>query len=313
MSSQKQVTTKFQEFDPKKLTFTDFEENERTKTQLIAFPNYEGGALMLQCPWIKLFTYGVPRESEYVKTDADRAKIKIPLDLTDSEVKEFYEKLREFDSIMGSLEMKKKLFPKKFDKYEYVPLVRTPAEEEEEEEEDSKKTKYPRPPYIKVKLDTTWPEIKIKTKVYKSIMKDDKRERTEEKIETVQEFANFVRYMSNIRPIIRPVKGWAQKKQANPSQPMQYGVMFKLIKLEVEPSEGSGGNNLITEYLNQDAFIDSDEENEFQGPPKSPVKSSLPLKKVDEEDEEEEEEEEEPEPPKKNKSSTKAPSSRKTK
>lgn len=309
MSSQKQVTTKFQEFDPKKLIFTDFEENERTKTQLISFPNYEGGALMLQCPWIKLFTYGVPRESEYVKTDADRAKIKIPLDLTDSEVKEFYNKLRQFDEIMGSVEMKKKLFPKKFDKYEYVPLVRTPAEEEEEEEEDSKKTKYPRPPYIKVKLDTTWPDIKIKTKVYKSVMKDDKRERTEEKIETVQEFANFVRYMSNIRPIIRPVKGWAQKKQANPSQPMQYGVMFKLIKLEVEPSESSGGNNLITEYLNQDAFIDSDDENELQGPPKSPVKSVLPLKKVEEEDEEEDEDEEEPEPPKKNKNS-KASSSR---
>jgi hypothetical protein len=109
---------------------------------------------------------------------------------------------------------------------------------------------------------------------------------------------------------------------------MLYGVTFKIIKIEVEPPENN--NSLLSNYLNNDAFIDSDdEESTFQGKPSEPVSmTKLPLVKsstakkhvVDDDDEdedphaeEEEEEEEEseaeeseeeepiPEPPKKGK------------
>lgn len=343
MTSHKQTeqeTTKFQDFNVSQLSFTELTENDRSKSQLIAYPRYgkNGQALMLQAPWIKLDDYGVPRMSEYIKSDADRAKLKIPLNSEYPESQAFQDKMGELDNYLGSAEMKDKLFGKKASKYKYIPIVRSPLEEDEDDEnkKKSKRTR-PYPPYIKPKIDTTWPDTKIKTKIFKSTLTEDgKRERTanvvpildEEgkavmdengnntyrPIETITEYADFVTYQSNVRVIISPVKLWAQKKPSGTDPMLQYGMMFKIIKMEVEPSAGNV-NSLIATYRNNDKFIDSDDEEDmtqFRGPPPSPAKNALPLKKTaptmqqpdDEEEEDEEEqvdepeEEEEPEPPK---------------
>ncbi len=298
MSAQ-QTTTKYQDFNAKDLTFTKFEENERSKAQNLAFPRYkETQRLMLQGPWIDMNAYGVPQPGEYYKTDKDRAFIKIPLDLNNPEVKEFYDKLQSIDELMCSKEFKAQQFGDKAKKYKYAyPICRVPIEDEDEE--DEKKKKYPRPPYMKVKLDATWPETKILTQVYTSIMKDGKREREKQNVESVDDFAGVVRYLSKIRPIIQPVKAWCEKKGKMGKDYLEYGVTFKLIKVEVEPHV-SGTSNLSS-YMNNDAFIDSDEENDepkFQGKPNisstSKNSSTLPLvnKKLKNEDEDEEEDEE---------------------
>lgn len=299
MSTQ-QTTTKYQDFDVKDLTFTKFEENEKSKAQNMAFPRYkETQRLMLQAPWIEMNAYGVPQIGEYYKTDKDRAFIKIPLDLNNPEVKEFYEKLQSIDEMMSSKKFKEQQFGAKASKYKYAyPICRVPVEDDEEDEEkDKKKSKYPRPPYMKVKLDATWPETKITTQVFTSIMKDGKRDREKQEVESVDDFANHVRYLSKIRPIITPVKAWCEKKAKMGSNEMQYGLTFKLIKIEVEPHVGGGSN--MSQYMNNDAFIDSDDEGEtkFQGKPtSSSIKTStLPLinkgKKNDDEESEAEEEE----------------------
>jgi hypothetical protein len=321
MSTQ-QTTTKFQDFDIKDLTFTKFEENERSKAQNMAFPRFkETQRLMIQGPWIEMNAYGVPQLGEYYKTDKDRAFIKIPLDLNNPEVKEFYEKLQSIDELMNSKKFKEQQFGAKASKYKYAyPICRVPVEDEEDEDKDKKKSKYPRPAYMKVKLDATWPETKITTQVFTSIMKDGKREREKQEVESVDDFANVVRYLSKIRPIITPVKAWCEKKAKMGSNEMQYGLTFKLVKIEVEPHVGGGSN--MSQYMNNDAFIDSDDDDEpkFQGKPSVTKISSLPLinktkaSKVDEdeeddedpqngkeseaeeEEEEEEESEEEPEP-----------------
>jgi hypothetical protein len=313
MSTQ-QKTTKFQEFAAKDLSFTKFEENERSKAQNLAFPRYkETQRLMLQGPWIDMNAYGVPQLGEYYKTDKDRAFIKIPLDLSNPEVKEFYEKLQTIDELMSSKEFKAQQFGDKAKKYKYAyPICRVPMEDEDEEDE-KKKSKYPRPPYMKVKLDATWPETKITTQVYTSIMKDGKREREEQKVESVDDFANVVRYLSKIRPIISPVKAWCEKKGKMGKDFLEYGITFKLVKVEVEPHVGNSSN--LSSYMNNDAFIDSDEEADepkFQGKPAVSVAktTTLPLVKntkndddedeedpqVDEDEDEESEAEEEPEP-----------------
>jgi hypothetical protein len=323
MSTQ-QTTTKYQDFDVNDLTFTKFEENERSKAQNLAFPRYkETQRLMLQAPWIEMNAYGVPQLGEYYKTDKDRAFIKIPLDLSNPEVKEFYEKLQSIDEMMASKEFKTQQFGAKASKYKYAyPICRVPMEDEDDDDEkEKKKSKYPRPPYMKVKLDATWPETKILTQVYTSVMKDGKREREKQNVESVDDFANVVRYLSKIRPIITPVKGWCEKKGKMGKDYLEYGVTFKLVKIEVEPHVGSGNN--MSQYMNNDAFIDSDDEDtpKFQGKPANVKTSTLPLinknknnesdeeeeenddDKDDEEEEEEEEEEPEPEPepPKKGK------------
>jgi hypothetical protein len=295
MSTQ-QTTTKFQDFDVKDLTFTKFEENERSKAQNMAFPRFkETQRLMLQGPWIEMNAYGVPQLGEYYKTDKDRAFIKIPLDLNNPEIKEFYEKLQSIDEMMSSKKFKEQQFGAKASKYKYAyPICRVPVEDEEEDEDkDKKKSKYPRPPYMKVKLDATWPETKITTQVFTSIMKDGKREREKKEIESVDDFANHVRYLSKIRPIITPVKGWCEKKAKMGSNEMQYGLTFKLVKIEVEPHVGGGSN--MSQYMNNDAFIDSDDdEPKFQGKPSMTKTSALPLINKSKKDEEEEEDDEDP-------------------
>jgi hypothetical protein len=326
MTSQQTVTTKYQDFIPSDLTFTKFEENERSKGQNLGYARYkkEGQRLMLQCPHIKLNSYGVPQPGDYYPTDSSRAFIKVPLDLSNTDVNEFYEKLKGIDEVMESDEFKTMQFGKdKKKKYKYMPIVRVP-EEDPDAEDDPKKKKYPRPPYAKFKLNVTWPDTKILTEVFISTMKDGKRERTKAEVNSIDEFASHVRFNSTIRPIITPVKAWCEKKVKQGSDYMLYGVTFKIIKIEVEPPENN--NSLLSNYLNNDAFIDSDEESEFQGKPAvtSSVSTAvsttkLPLKvnkntkqeeddeESDEEEEDEEEEEEEdepepiPEPPKKGK------------
>ena len=140
MSTQ-QTTTKFQDFDVKDLSFTKFEEKEQSKAQNMAFPRFkETQRLMLQAPWIDMNAYGVPQLGEYYKTDKDRAFIKIPLDITNPEIKEFYEKLQSIDEMMASKKFKEMQFGAKASKYKYAyPICRVPGEDEDEMKKKKRK------------------------------------------------------------------------------------------------------------------------------------------------------------------------------
>jgi len=126
-------------------------------------------------------------------------------------------------------------------------------------------------------------------------MVDGKRQRTEvTDMASVDDFARVVSFQSNFRPIVRLVKFWAQPlTKKDPT----WGATLKIVKTEVEPS--SKGNSLYKDYMNSDAFLDSDEESGKQSKPvvtkqvahvesddseseqetKAPVKS-VPAKKV---------------------------------
>jgi len=256
--SAKQLTTSYTDFETNRLTFTDFQENDRSKGQLISYPRYdhptlgENQPLMLQLPWMNLSTYGIPREGEYYKTSYDRGFIKTPLVTDGNEVVTvLVGKLKEMDKLWGSDKNKKKFFGKKWKKYKYQSIFReSPIDEDDE-------NSVVRPAYMKLKLDLAWPDGEVKTKIYNSVLNEDgKRERTEVECSTVDDVAGVIRWKSNIRPIIRPVKMWAQP--ASRSDP-GYGIVWKIVKIEVEPSENSGGS-LYKSYYNNDAFLDSDDD-----------------------------------------------------
>lgn len=257
MSDTKDLTVPFEKFEPERLTFTDLEENDRSKGQLISYPRYnhpvkgENQPLMLQASWSKLFTYGVPRAGEYYKTDYDRSFLKLPIDSDNQQQMELVSKLEAIDELYGSEKKKKQMFGKKYKKYEYNKIVR---ESQSDDDVD-------RPRYIKLKLETAWPNGEILTKVYRSELKDvngkEKRVRTHLEVTTIDDFADNVRYLSKVRPIIRPVKMWAQP--ATRKDP-GYGIVFKIVKIEVEPNQ-SGGSSL-KDYYNNDAFLDSDDDDE---------------------------------------------------
>jgi hypothetical protein len=185
---------------------------------------------------------------EYYKEDKDRGFIKVPLDYSDPEIMKMVTEFKKVDKVYGSDDFKKKSFDKKAGKYEYQPIIREPEEDDEG---------VTRPPYMKLKLDTSWPEGNVLTEVYTSELVMDEesgkeiRKRTKVDLTTVTEFAANVTYMCRFRPVFRPVKMWAhQQKMKDP----QYGIVFKAIKLEVEPNKNS--NSVYQSYLKSDMFLD---------------------------------------------------------
>jgi hypothetical protein len=265
-------TVEYNKFNVKNLSFTKLEENSRSKGQMIAYPRYDPtnsgkeGPLFLQSPWIKLYTYGVPRLGEYYKTDADRSHLRVPFDLSIPEVAEFAEKMKSIDAYLGSPECMETMFGKKFKKYKYQPIYREGQDQtnddESDDEDKQKKSKEtaPRPPYMKIKLDTTWPDNNIKTQVFNSVLNKETGKRTRTKVEninTVDDFANVVRFLANVRLMFRPVKFWAH---GSSKKDPECGVVFKLIKVEVEPNQTS--NSMYKQIYDNDNFIDSDGEDE---------------------------------------------------
>ena len=116
----------FNNFKATELTITGTKIN---KTMIIKFINKRP----TQTPWIKLNAYGVPKLSDYLKTELERAFIKVPLNDD-----EFKTKLLEVDMLMVSVGLKQEHLGPDYDKYTYVSLVKI--------QEDKQ-------PYIELKLD----------------------------------------------------------------------------------------------------------------------------------------------------------------
>jgi hypothetical protein len=285
MSNPRDLTIKFNDFNASNLSFTKLEENDRSKGQKIAYVRYKNPKTntdvspYIQLPFIKLSTYGIPRIDEYHPDDSKRGYIKLPLDQSEDEVKQFSQTLKMLDDYLSSDEMREQLFGSMSSKYRYVGLFRVP---DDEERTDKNKKPVSRPPYIKVKLNTTYPDNQVLTQVYKSVMEEDKRVRTLiTDITSIDDLTKHVSYLSKVRLIIRPVKLWSATKPDK-----TYGLTFKVMKIEYEPSERSS-NNFSKEYLNADVFVDgSDEETPVKplmkmdlSDDEKPVSSKPPLKK----------------------------------
>ena len=270
-----EMTTNFTGVKVSHLNFTDFEENTRSKGQKISYPRYtnpDTGSempLFIQFPWVDLKSYGVPKIGEYYSDDSQRSFVKVPLDQSIPEIKQLSELLREMDEKIGSDTFKKAMFGNKADKYQYQPIFRMPQEEDEDTKKEPKKDYGPKHPYMKLKIDTTYPDNQVKSIVFTSVMEGCKRVRNKvDGIKSIDDFASHICWMSRIRPIVRPVKLWAQA--ANKKDPT-YGLTFKIAKTEVEPPNKSNSN--VKLFMESDAFLDSDEESDT-------VETVAPIKSV---------------------------------
>jgi hypothetical protein len=247
MNQSRVMTTNFTDVDVSKLSFTDIEDNTISKGQRIAYPRYnnpqlgEVAPLYIQFPWVLMNQYGIPRLDEYFSDDSQRSFIKVPLDQSVPEIKVFSELLKLIDKKLDSKEFRKKMFGLYEDKYVYQPIFRLPLEVDE-----LTKTKYgPLHPYMRLKLDTTFPDNQVKTLVYNSIMENGKRVRTKlDNIKTIDDMINNMPFLSRIRLIGRPVKLWIAPIDDN----LTYGLIFKMIKVEIEPplNKKSNDNALLS-------------------------------------------------------------------
>ncbi len=264
--SKNTMTKKYTKFEPKRIHFTDLEENKRSKGQKIAYVRYNDQkrgdqTLFLQTPQIHLNTYGIPKAGDYYSDDKQRSFIKVPLNTEEEDTKLFYDKLSELDKYLDSDEMRIKIFGslKKAKGYKYQSIVRQVAAQTIEENSDSdsedegnakqtQKTTYPRPPYIKAKMNLDWESGNITTKMFKLV--DGKRVKTQ--VKTLNDVEQLVTFMSTIRMVLMPNKLWALKTFDG----KKYGLSFKIMHLEVEPVQRKS----LKEYFENDAFVDSDEE-----------------------------------------------------
>ena len=285
----KDLTVNYVDIDVARISSTELQENERSKGQRIAYPRYhhpvlgENQALMMQFPWIRLETYGVPRAGEYFKSDADRSFVKVPLNSSIPEVATLIEKVKELDAYFASEDFATKLLGKKWNKYTYQPIYRetnVQQGDDSDEEGAAKKDVEVKLPYLKLKIDTEYGSNAIKTQVFRSETVDGKRVRTEvTDLACLDDFTKLVSYQSNFRPITRLVKFWAQP--LTKKDPI-WGATLKIAKAEVEPS--AKGNGLYKQYMNADAFLDSDEEGEVKvstQPSKTPVKKTVEVESED--------------------------------
>merc|ERR1712072_392508 len=270
------------ELESSRLSFTTLEENERSKGQKIAYPRYhhptlgEGQSLIIQGCWTKMISYGVPTLGEYYTSDDDRKFLKMPFDMSNPEVVEMVKPLQEIDEMYSTEDFKKENFGKYAKKYTYTPIFR---QAQEDEDDDNSK-----PPYMKLKLNTSWPEGNVTTKVFLTEKLDDGTvKRTLQEVESVTDFATHVRYLCNFRPLFTPVKMWAQQhKMKDP----KYGIVFKLIAIEVEPMANSSSS--YQNFQSSDLFIDdTNVPTTTIQTSESKVESSKLVQKLDDDDEDE--------------------------
>ena len=164
---------------------------------------------LLRFPWINLSTFGVPPKGEYTKEDKQRLFIKVPIE-DDSEL---YRQLKALDHKLKYeiIETKTLAIFGSGNNYEYEPLLRF----------NIKTGKA----YIKVKLDTTFPDNHILTEVW--CVKDDTKHQCQ--FDNIDDFALCVAFKSDIRMIVQVVKIWVIN--------MKYGLTLKLKKVGVKPYE----------------------------------------------------------------------------
>jgi hypothetical protein len=275
MSSNNKVTQHLDStFDVSRLCFTNLEETSRSKGQKIAYPRYKTGdgkdsSLVLQTPFIQITSYGIPKKSDFYKTESDRSFIKVPLDPEQSqEVKEMYEKLKEIDvhltedggikeTIFGSARSAKQ--------YKYQPIVRQPvvmetvdsdSDSDDDTKDTSKKDMPFRPDYFKAKFRIDWDSKELTTKFYEKI-KDEETGKFKRKliegVKSIAEAQNHIRYQGKVRLVMIPNKLWVMKNYEG----KKYGMSFKVTHVEVEQRPKTSN---MKEILDGDAFIsDSDE------------------------------------------------------
>ena len=198
--------------------------------------------------------YGVPRLGDYYKDDIQRSFIKLPLNQSISEVQEFSKMIKDLDNQLSSDAFKEKIFGSKSKKYTYQSIFRLPNEEDED---IVKPNSIPRIPYMKLKLNTTYPTNEIITTVFlKDKLKNEYK--IVEDIANVDNFCKYVCYQSKLKAIIAPVKLWAQ---ASTIKDPMYGITFKILKVQVEQPVNTSIST--KDYLNNmDGFLNSDSEEE---------------------------------------------------
>jgi len=253
------------DFNIKHFSLTEIDvTNERSKSQMIAYPRYDEATVRFQTPEFQVSQYGLAPIGEYAKSDDDfqRKQLKLVLDPTQEGCVALNDMFTSIDKYM--LDSQKKIFTGKLSKlkFSYKSVVREPQVQDDliDDEEDSKKTagkeKKEKYNFWKAKLDTDFDTGKILTTVF---IRDPENPTAKPKrvpVDTPTQLEQFFRWGSKVRMIVMMNKMWADKQPKEAGSDRKFGLGFKVMSLEITPSERQG---LFRTEVQNYAFIDKNE------------------------------------------------------
>lgn len=297
-------TTKVPIYRYNQVDFDKLEVSELNKdgAQPLAYINYRDDNLnastkvLVQTGNINITSHGIPSldkpesKNNYYPDDSKREFMKIPLDPEQEACNELKEFLQKADEWAGSSEMRKKLFGKRADKYQYLECVKTPQpmnnDEDSDDDADKKKKnktrkEYPIIDFVKMKFDVVQDGKGrlVRTKLKK--VEGDKKKLI--KAETMTEVANELNFHSRCKYIFYFNKIWANKSPASGSKMIMYGIGFKIMAVEYTQGKGGGLKADDIDFI-------SEEDDDDEEPKKNTKKNKSP--KMDDSDADDNEEEE---------------------
>lgn len=250
------------------------DDNDRVPAQKLSYIRYKSkgrvGQLHMKTPRIQNTSGGIPQEGPFYPDDMKRAKgYKIPFNKSNPDEIDYYNKMKELDDWFSSEQFRKDVLgwsEKISQGYDYTPIVRLPQEVEEEEIDehtDPEKIKSikqlkekrekmgPRPDYMKSYFELEYQTNRVLVKI---IEKQGEEKKTVDDVNVLDDALKYINYMGFCKYILTPNKLYATKNKDKNGR-KQYGVTWKTICVEAEPSEKNS-----KQELPDDPFISDDED-----------------------------------------------------
>jgi hypothetical protein len=283
MSKTKCTIKQPHEINWKEVEFTPLEENERIPSQLLGYVrDKDGNQIYIQLDNFKLDNYGIPDgEGPFYQTVKQQAHCKLPMEINENvegeddnskkkrasnskAAKDCFEGL---DRLMESPEMKEQLFKEKAKKYKLTTIVRKPVVQDDDsddsDDDDDKKEKIERPSFMKCKIPLTYPDEEVNVEVYRKNKTDTPEFEADGKytkldIKTLADLKSHIVYMRDHKFVLHLSKVWASKQPLAGQTLRNYGVTFKLVRVQVENKPP----RKVEENNDKNPFIDSDDESD---------------------------------------------------
>ena len=232
--------------DPSKFITDDSPIKKNSKSDTVAFIRHMNKKLgtdtqvIFQTPKLKITYYGVPDlHEQYAPSDDKREYMKIPVDPSQDTYDVVSKFLMAIDQEYSSDKMKKKLFGKRWEQYEYIPCFRESqaggiGDSEDSENSKPKKSDQEKPNFFKVKFDISSTDTgrKNMTEMYKM----DGDERIPMKLDTMTEIFEEIPFLSEIIAVIKITRVWAMHTVKKKSETKTYGIGFKFVKIKYFPA-----------------------------------------------------------------------------
>lgn len=183
---------------------------------------------------IKMVMLGIPNISSYYPTDCNRQFIRIPLDENQPSCAHLKTILDEINKYLDTNEMKRHLFGRRYDKYEYLPSIRTPCLTDDSDDDCPRKpVKQKIFDYCKVKIISKKEFTERYGIANYTVIK---RNGVDVETNTMTDIAKYIRFGSICEFKIVLSKVWANKSMMQGASHALYGLGLNMKEINIVDS-----------------------------------------------------------------------------